>query len=301
MTKKPKKTQPRHSRAKNHKSGNPEKKSPSAQKGQGKNGSRPSAFAKATARQESGMTSGGRASKGERIAKRIAAAGLCSRRDAERWIEEGRVQVNGETLKTPACVVTASDTIVVDGKPLPKKDAPQIWLYHKPPGLVCSDNDEKGRKTIFDDFPRGTPRLLSVGRLDMNSEGLLLLTNDGAVKRYLELPKNALQRTYRVRVFGELPIERLESLKKGITVDGIRYGSIDVTIERDNESGRNHWLIVTLTEGKNREVRKVMEAMGLQVNKLIRTQYGAFKLGNLERGRLVIAPEAKVRQVISKI
>jgi len=235
---------------------------------------------------------------GERIAKRMARAGLCSRRDAEKWVEQGRVTVNGKVIDSPALNVKPSDTILVDGKQLPKKEEAGLWLYNKPVGVICSDRDEQGRKTIFDTFPKGTPRLMYVGRLDLNSEGLLLLTNDGDLKRYLELPKTGLERTYRARVFGDLDYARLESLKNGCVVDGVRYGPVMVEVEKEEATGRNHWLIVTLTEGKNREVRNVLQSLGLHVNRLIRQQYGPFKLGQLERGDVFKAPFDKVERLL---
>lgn len=235
--------------------------------------------------------------KGDRIAKVMAAAGLCSRRDAERWIAEGRVQVNGNILSTPACVVTQNDEIVVDGKALPQKQKTRLFLYHKPTGQVTTSKDDHGRPTIYDGFPKNTPRLVSVGRLDLNSEGLLLLTTDGALSRYLELPSTALRRHYRVRVFGQINEGRLYALKDGITVDGIRYGSVDVEIEQKYENlterggGKNTWLHVGITEGKNREIRNIMRAMRLQVNRLIRVSYGCFELGQLKQGELREVPE----------
>jgi 23S rRNA pseudouridine2605 synthase len=224
--------------------------------------------------------------KGERIAKRIARAGLCSRRDAERWIEAGRVSVNGKILETPACVVTESDKIVVDGKVLEGAEDTRLWLYHKPAGLVTTHKDEKGRDTVFDKMPPELPRVVSVGRLDLNTEGLLLLTNDGALSRYLELPSTGWSRKYRVRVKGKVNPKRLDALAKGITVDGIKYGAIKVQVDQGSE-GANGWLTLSLKEGKNREVRRVMEAVGLTVNRLLRVSYGPFELGKIERGTVV--------------
>ncbi len=222
---------------------------------------------------------------GERIAKRIARAGLCSRRDAERWIGEGRVILNGQKLESPAVVVNDADDIVVDGKALPRKEATRLFLYHKPAGLVTSHKDDRGRETVFDALPKSLPRLLSVGRLDLNSEGLLLLTNDGALSRYLELPATALKRCYRVRVLGRIDLARLEGLKNGITVDGVRYGSIDAQLESGGQVyGANNWIRIVLQEGKNREIRRVMTELGLEVNRLIRVSYGSFELKGLDRG-----------------
>lgn len=220
-------------------------------------------------------------SKGERIAKVMARAGLCSRREAERWIEEGRVQVNGEILSSAACVVSDDDEVVVDGRKLPNKEKTRLFLYHKPAGLVTSNKDEQGRQTIYDQLPSELPRVVSVGRLDINTEGLLLLTNDGELSRYLELPANGIERTYRVRAYGRTSQTGLDKLKKGIKWNGITYKGIKATLEQ--KQGDNVWIEITLTEGKNREVRNVMEALGLQVNRLIRTSYGPFHLGKLPK------------------
>ncbi len=238
-------------------------------------------------------------SKKERIAKIMARAGLCSRRDAEKWIESGRVEVNGNVLVTPAHNVGPEDKIVVDGKILPTHERTRLFLYHKPAGLVTTRRDEQGRTTIFDKFPAEFPRTVSVGRLDINTEGLLLLTNDGELSRYLELPQTGISRTYRVRVHGKVYQDRLDNLKKGIRYDGVRYGSIDARLDDgEKKEGSNAWLNVTLREGKNREVRKVMDAVGLTVNRLIRTSYGPFHLGNLDRGAIL---EVKYSQLISML
>ncbi len=220
--------------------------------------------------------------KKERIAKRIARAGVCSRRDAERWIEEGRVMLNGKKLTTPAVTVSMSDKIIVDGKPLPKKERPRLWRYHKPVGLVTSHKDEKGRDTVFSKLPEDFPRVISVGRLDLNSEGLLLLTNDGELARRLELPATGWKRKYRVRVHGHPREGELKRLAKGITVDGIRYDAIEATL--DSSKGANSWLTISLREGKNREIRKVMEHLNYPVLRLIRTSYGPLQLGELKEG-----------------
>lgn len=233
---------------------------------------------------------------GERIAKRMARAGLCSRREAERWIEQGRVVVNGEKLSSPACVVSASDHVVVDGRALNQAQATMLFLYHKPAGLVTSHRDEQGRVTVFDMLPKRLPRVVSVGRLDLNTEGLLLLTNDGGLSRYLELPETGWTRQYRVRVFGRLNHKALERLKNGITIEGVRYKSIDVSIESE---GNNSWLIVKLREGKNREIRRVMEHLGLQVSRLIRTDYGPFALGKLPEGKVMEVPERVLKDQIA--
>lgn len=221
----------------------------------------------------------------ERIAKRIARAGLCSRRDAESWIMEGRVSVNGTKLDSPAFTVGAEDLIVVDGKPLPKTENTRLFLYHKPVGLVTTHKDELGRPTIFESLPKHLPRVVSVGRLDLNSEGLLLLTNDGGLERFLELPTTGWSRQYRVRVHGAVDEGKLAALKRGITVEGIQYKSIEASLEKGDQQDLggvgNAWLSVSLREGKNREIRKVMEALGLRVNRLIRVSYGPFMLGRL--------------------
>ena len=237
----------------------------------------------------------------ERIAKVMARAGLCSRRDAERWVAEGRVSVNGKTLETPAFTVGPDDRIVVDGKPLPVAEAPRLFLYHKPVGLVTTARDEKNRATVFDRLPPGLPRMISVGRLDLNSEGLLLLTNDGGLARYLELPANALSRRYRVRAHGLAKGVNLAAglarLARGVTVDGVRYGPIEARVERPG-SGTNAWLIVTLKEGKNREIRRVMAHLGLEVSRLIRTAYGPFELGELTAGAVKEVPPATLKKAV---
>jgi len=224
----------------------------------------------------------------ERIAKLLARTGLCSRRDAERWIAEGRVSVDGQVLTTPAVSVTADNDVRVDGKPLPPPERPRLWRYHKPAGLVTSHRDEKGRPTVFDALPKELPRLISVGRLDLSSEGLLLLTNDGALSRRLELPSTGWLRRYKVRVHGVVEPERLATLGKGITIAGVSYGPIRAELER--VQGSNAWVTFTLREGKNREVRRVLEHLGLQVTRLIRLAYGPFQLGNLARGAVAEVP-----------
>jgi len=220
----------------------------------------------------------------ERIAKRLARAGLCSRRDAERWIAEGRVSVNGKKLDSPAFTVDEDDSIVVDGKPLPEPDKARLWRYHKPSGLVTTHKDPQGRPAVFDYLPDDLPRVVSVGRLDMNSEGLLLLTNDGGLARRLELPSTGWVRRYRVRVHGEVNEARLQALENGVTIDGVRYGPITAILDR--KQGSNAWLTLALTEGKNREVRRVMEYLDWPVNRLIRVAYGPFQLGNLDVGKV---------------
>lgn len=237
----------------------------------------------------------------ERIAKVMARAGLCSRRDAERWIAQGRVIVNGKTLDTPAFKVSDADEVVVDGKALPKKQKTRIWLYHKPVGLVTSARDEKGRATVFDDMPKNMPRVISIGRLDINSEGLLIMTNDGSFARAMELPSNGFDRTYRVRVLGDLDLKKLNGLKKGITVEGVQYSSIKVVAEDPHNKGANHWLRVSLQEGKNREIRRVMEAVGLSVNRLIRLSYGPFDLGRLQKGHVEEISSERVENILQRL
>lgn len=219
---------------------------------------------------------------GDRIAKVIARAGVASRREAERLIEEGRVTVNGKIVDRAALNVTAKDTVAVDGKPLDAPEAPRLWLYHKPTGLVTTTKDEQGRPTIYDDLPDDMPRVISIGRLDLNSEGLLLLTNDGAIKRRLELPSTGWLRRYRVRVNGRPTDAMLEPLRTGLVVDGQRFQPMAVSIDR--QQGANAWLTVGLREGKNREVRRAMIDIGLTVNRLIRVSYGPFQLGQLKAG-----------------
>lgn len=233
------------------------------------------------------------APKGERIAKVMARAGLCSRRDAERWVAEGRVAVNGRLIDSPALNVTAEDVVEVDGTVLQEADSAQMWVYHKPPGLVTTHKDPEGRATVFETLPRELPRVISVGRLDLNSEGLLLLTNDGELARMLEKPSSGWVRTYRVRAFGWPPRDMIKYLKEGITVDRVAYGAIDVEIERDE--GPNKWYVVRLTEGKNREIRRVFEHFGLSVSRLIRVAYGPFELGNLKREEVGIVPPRQVK------
>ena len=220
--------------------------------------------------------------KGDRIAKVIARAGHASRRDAEKLILAGQVSVNGRVIDSPALNVTADDKIIVNGTPLAEAEPTRLWLYHKPTGLVTTARDEQGRATIFENLPEDLPRVMSVGRLDLNSEGLLLLTNDGEIKRKLELPSTGWLRRYRVRIKGAPKDDDLNPLRKGIDVEGTKYQPMQVTLDR--QQGANAWLTVGLREGKNREIRRAMEAIGLTVNRLIRISYGPFQLGDLASG-----------------
>ncbi len=220
---------------------------------------------------------------GTRVAKVIAQSGLCSRREAEQFITEGRVAVNGKIIDTPAVFIT-DHSIKVDGKLINNKQETRLWLFYKPFGTITATKDPKNRKTVFKLLPKNFPRVISVGRLDFNTEGLLILTTNGALASFLEMPKNQWTRKYRARVFGKINQERLEALEKGITIDGIHYGSVKVTVDVEKES--NSWLTISLQEGKNREIRNIMEHLGLQVNRLIRTSFGPFVLGNIQIGEL---------------
>jgi 23S rRNA pseudouridine2605 synthase len=234
----------------------------------------------------------------QRIAKVLARAGLCSRRDAERWIAEGRVTLDGTVLTSPAVNVTEASDVRVDGKPLPEPDRQRLWRYHKPAGLVTTHRDERGRPTVFDALPKELPRLISIGRLDLNSEGLLLLTNDGALARRLELPATGWVRRYKVRVHGELDPARLAGLERGIKIDGVAYGPIRARPER--QQGSNAWLTLSLQEGKNREVRRVLEHLGYPVSRLIRLAYGPFQLGNLPRGAVEEVPRKALDEQLGR-
>jgi len=224
----------------------------------------------------------------------MARSGVCSRRAAEELIRQKRVTVNGEIVESPAFNVEGTEKILLDGEKLPQIDATRLWIYYKPEGLVTSHKDEKDRPTVFQNLPAGMPRVISVGRLDLNSEGLLLLTNNGELSRKLELPSNGWARRYKVRVHGFIDEKKLAALANGIEVDGVKYGSIKVEIE--TVKGTNAWLLVTLTEGKNREIRKVMKAVGLDVNRLIRLSYGPFQLGSLREGEVKEIPQKVLKE-----
>ncbi|MBL9029883.1 MAG: rRNA pseudouridine synthase [Caedimonas sp.] len=240
----------------------------------------------------------------ERIAKVIARAGLCSRRESEDWIHAGRVMLNGHLLLTPAMTVAPEDHIVVDGKVLLGREKVRLWLYHKPRGLITTHKDPEGRPTIFQHLPQGLPRVVSVGRLDMNSEGLLLLTNSGDVARFFEHPKTRMARTYRVRVFGEVNAEMPRLLRKGLTIDGIVYGPVEATLEEQTERRKkekaNQWLRLTLYEGKNREIRNIVQYFGLSLNRLVRIGYGPFRLESLLPGDVLEVPAQRLEHELLK-
>lgn len=227
----------------------------------------------------------------ERLAKFMARSGVCSSRQAEEYIQQKRVTVDGEIVESPAFNVTGDEKILFDGEKLPEIQQTRLWLYHKPTGLVTTHKDEKERPTVFDNLPAGMPRVISVGRLDLNSEGLLLLTNNGELSRKLELPSNGWLRRYKVRVHGAVDDKKLKALLKGTVIDGVEYGPVKAEIE--STQGSNSWLLVTLSEGKNREIRKVMKSIGLDVARLIRLSYGPFQLGSLKKGEAREVP-AKV-------
>ncbi len=231
---------------------------------------------------------------GDRIAKLLARAGVASRREVERMIAEGRVALDGAVLDTPATVLRSLQGVTVDGEPVALPEPTRLFLYHKPTGLLVTERDPKGRTTIYDRLPRDLPRLVPVGRLDLNTEGLLLLTTDGGFKRQLELPSTGVERSYRARAYGNVTQQQLEELAEGVEIEGIRYGSIDANIER--RTGANVWIEITITEGKNREVRRVLEYLGLQVSRLIRTRYGPFVLGDLPVGGV---GEVKQHEVVA--
>ncbi|AOL23251.1 23S rRNA pseudouridine2605 synthase [Erythrobacter litoralis] len=223
---------------------------------------------------------------GDRIAKLLARAGIASRREVERMIADGRVTIDGKAVESPATFLTGLRGVAVDGKPVAAPEPAQLFAFHKPVGLITAERDPKGRSTIYDALvnalPKDAPRVMPVGRLDINTEGLLLLTNDGELKRQMELPSSGIPRTYRARAFGEVSQAQLDDLIEGVEIEGVRYGSINANLERGK--GRNIWVEMTITEGKNREVRRVLEWLGLKVNRLIRTAYGPFELGDLPRG-----------------
>ena len=233
---------------------------------------------------------------GDRIAKVIARAGLCSRRDAERLVAEGRVSLNGKPLTSAATNVTARDLIAVDGTPLPREEETRLWRYHKPAGLVVSNRDPQGRPTVFDKLRTQLPRVLSIGRLDINTEGLLLLTNDGALARFLELPATGWIRRYRVRAYGQVDEAALARIKDGVVIDGVRYGPVEAAIERTQ--GGNQWLTIAIREGKNREVKRICEHLGLQVNRLIRVAFGPFQLGDMPRGGIAEVPPRVMKAAV---
>lgn len=237
---------------------------------------------------------------GERIAKVLSRIGVASRRDAEKLIFEGRVAVDGRVLTTPAERVLPSAKITLDGRLLGAPEPTRLWLYHKPVGLVTTHRDPQGRPTVFDNLPDSLPRVVSVGRLDLNSEGLILLTNDGALERHLELPTTGWKRRYRVRAYGRPDADRLAALAKGTTIDGVRYAPVDVEIE--SAQGANCWLVITLSEGKNREIRRLLEAQDMRVNRLVRVAYGPFQLGQLRAGDVKeVAGKVLVEQLGKKI
>jgi 23S rRNA pseudouridine2605 synthase len=234
------------------------------------------------------------AEKPQRIAKLLARAGIASRREVERLIGEGRIAINGETVTTPATLLTDLAGVTYDGRPVREPKATRLYRFHKPAGCLTAAFDPKGRPTIYDRLPPGMSRVMPVGRLDFTTEGLLLLTNDGELKRALELPRNKVPRTYRARAFGDISQAQLEDLSEGITIDGIHYGSINANLER--RTGRNCWIELTLTEGKNREVRRVLEHLGLQVSRLIRTSYGHLTIADLPPGAIEEVPQGELEQ-----
>jgi 23S rRNA pseudouridine2605 synthase len=235
---------------------------------------------------------------GDRIAKWLARAGVASRRDAERLITEGKVTLNGERVAHPATFVTAGDIVQVAGRVVDEPARVKLWRYHKPDGLMTTHKDPQGRPTVFDKLPPDMPRVVSVGRLDLNSEGLLLLTNDGALARQLELPANGWIRRYRVRVHGEIDPPALAALAHGVTIGGTRYAGIEAGL--DSRRGSNAWLTVSLREGRNREIRRVMMHLNLAVTRLIRIAYGPFQLGNLERGAIAEVPAKVLREQLPR-
>ena len=244
----------------------------------------------------------GQDTSGDRVAKVLARAGVASRRDVEKLIAAGRVALNGQVLTTPAVKVGPDDVLTVDGAAVGEAEPTRVWRYHKPTGLVTTHRDPKGRPTVFEHLPEGLPRVISVGRLDLNSEGLLLLTNDGALARALEMPSTGVVRRYRARARGHTTQAKLDTLLSGITVEGVQYGAIEAKLDKAKEggTGANLWITVTLSEGKNREVRKVLEALGLIVNRLIRLSYGPFQLGTLEAGEVEEVGPRVIREQLAE-
>lgn len=233
---------------------------------------------------------------GERIAKWLARAGVASRRACEQLVEDGRIAINGKVIRSPALNVTKQDHITLDGEAVAQAEETRVWRFHKTTGCLTTNKDPKGRQTVFDLIPPGLPRLVTVGRLDYNTEGLLLLTNDGELARHLELPKNAWLRHYRVRVHGHVNERKLKELEKGVTIEGVVYEPIKATLEEKQSEGANNWLNVTIREGKNREVRKVMAHLGLDVTRLIRVSFGPFQLGKLSRGDIQEIPRRVLKE-----
>ena len=234
----------------------------------------------------------------ERLAKYMARRGVCSRRDAEELIKQQRVTVNGEIVASPVFNVEGDEEVLLDGEKLPEIEKTRLWLYHKPAGLLTTHKDTDDRATVFANLPPDMPRVISIGRLDLNSEGLLLLTNNGELARQLELPQNAWSRRYKVRVHGRVDVKKLAALAKGVEVDGVKYGAVQATLESTN--GSNSWLMVTLNEGKNREIRKLMKSIGLEVARLIRLSYGPFQLGSLQKGEVKEVAQKVLREQLGE-
>lgn len=241
--------------------------------------------------------------RGERIAKALARRGVASRREVERMIAAGRVALDGKKVSTPATFVAPNSRISIDGKPVDAAEKARLWLYHKPKGLITTHRDPQGRPTVFDKLPEDLPRVVSVGRLDFNTEGLLILTNDGALEHHLESPKTGWVRRYRVRAYGDMSVERRAKLAKGVTIEGVRYGPINLEHEpaKGERAGKNLWYSISLREGKNREVRRVLEHFGLSVNRLIRVSYGPFQLGGLRAGECREVPARVLKDALGKV